>query len=766
MSESKKQSRRVTFKNATGLELGMVVEKESADRKRLKKLENQIKSLKKCEDGPKTQSLMTTTLTLGPINGSDQNQLNRQMRLWLNPCQLKPADSEETTTPLSMRGAQYDLWKAISVHVIFQPLVGPSIVTGSICFADLDQDGSSAKPESIDSVKARPHIELIIGRRSIWRIPERFLRGPRAGWWYVDSNESPLQSLGPAINLWTYMETKNLLGLNTSNQAQGDTVFTGPLFLAEMKITYGFANYNPKPSLAQLAMKTETRDIANTTAMFANDEDGNVVMKIQTNSELAQFMQTFEVQQDTKKEEKSSVVWSIAGEAVTAAATALGPWGWLLKGGWWVIRKIFGAPTQYKALAYESYMVYPSVEDAMRDNPIKQVVNQTSTDHHVPVGVYRVKQLNNPNVNSPISAQQRMVFVSTGGGGEITPCPEPEERIPSEWFLPSDRPSKGSDLIPPLYTWRPGTSYNEVGHFYTPEYGSKNGWANIVYFTTIPKVVKMQPKTNQATGVAQQYKFRIRPKTETGQTPVFGNQGNLFCMPFFNWQMQTSTNVFYWLEFTDAAAFLPSAMVEEVSCQYNWQGLLHTKNTLLESFRHAVGADSPFNLRLAPYQANNQLSKWGEKGWGFETLMDFCEVDLTDPDMVCWPVAMWGSAQNIGIMFIIPKKSRIGIFTPAPTTQQAAGLKIGGDVPVWGSFVWPQLISDNWGRDFDHSLTYEKEFTTHEPLIPPDPTPKGGLKLKVLDEVARLKAISEEEDDSDEDFIRLNRSAKNEKQNY
>lgn len=742
--QPQKPPRKTTvLKTNAGLELGMTMEKESADRRKLARLERQIKAMKKSEDGPKVQSVMTTTLTLGSLLGTSLDELTRQMRIWLNPCQLKPADSEETATPLSIRGSQYDLWKPLSVFLTFQPLVGPSVITGSICFADLDQDGSAAKPENIDSVKARPHCELSIGQRRTWKLPPRLLKGPRAGWWYVDTNESPLQSLGPAINMWTYMKTRNVMGI--AQAASGVSTqpttaeYDGPLFLAEMRITYAFANYNPKPALAQLAMKTEENKVQHDQAKFANDEDGNVVMEITTNAELALFMDRYERAVATTKEEKSSVAWSVAGEAVGAISSALGPWGWLVRGGWWVIRRIFGAKAQmYQEQAgVTRYMVYPSVEDAMRDNPIKQVVNSSDSKHQIPVGIYRVRQLNNPNVNTPVSNQQLQVTSSAGT--------EPGEKIvPSEHILPTERPTGESKIIPPIYNWTPVGGYDQPGLYENPDKGGKNTWTNIITFFSLSKVLRLEIEESGSGARAQQFKYRIRPRSETGDTPLYGNQGMQFCMPYKDWLENSGSTTFYWLELTYATSFFPSVKTQETGIIYNKQGQIHTKTTLCESFREQVGLDSPFNLKLMPFHNADQITKWGETGWGFETIMDHCRVDLTSDRMVAWPVFLWGSTRNMGIMFIMPQTYRIGVFC-CPTTTGAE--LIGKELPVWGSFCWPSELSLQWGQAVDNQSTWEREFVVNKVTIPKSPLGNQA--------------------DSDEEFVKLpDRSEMNEKQNY
>nr|QKN88800.1 MAG: capsid protein [Astroviridae sp.] len=724
--------RRGVVTTNTGVQLGYTVSRESEDRRKLKQLERRLNNLKRQEDGPKTQSVMTTTLTLGPINGSTQNELSRSMRYWINPIQLKPEDSLQTVTPLSVRGSQYDLWKPLSIMVTFQPLVGPSIVSGTVVFADLDQEASSAKPETVDSIKARPHIELHLGQKRSWKIPSRYLRGPRSGWWYTDTNQDPSQSLGPGINFWTYLETKNLL---STTQNLDTHTYTGPLFLAEMKVTFGFANYNPKPALAQLKMFSNDHDEQGDhfEASFINDDDSNLVMKVKDKAFFARAIDQseYEIRADptSKKEEKSSVIWSIAGTAVNAAASALGPWGWLLKGGWWVIRKIFNGPSQQWAEAgYSYYMIYPSVEDASKDTPIRQHIDETT----VPFSTYKIKQLNNPNLNNPGGG---LPLVATS---RITPTPTPEpepepEIVPTYVYPMGLRKIQNQPPMPVLYFWeRDAFDESKVGVYADPKEGGKPDFGNSLTLVGFPTVNLITVK--KITG-GQLKEWSINLAAEF-KNPLGMKNNFSFTTPRYRDVEFPYASQWYWFDFTDESVFFSTGWVTETTSAYIRQGIMHTKQTILEAIAH----DQQMQFKIGP---SDKLG-WGNAEAALDQILDKFGVSLSDPNQYAWPVALYSQGRLPSVLFLNPVKKTLQLFGPKPDTE----ILVGGELPTWASFLW---VKEGHGTDintFDTDKTYERGFFEASIQVPTQFDSDSESDIEIVTKKKK------------------NRSAMNEKQNY
>nr|APA19812.1 capsid protein [Avian astrovirus] len=352
----------------------------------VKKLDRQVKALKKKTDGPKVNDVMKTTVTIGTISGQTGAGLNRQLRVPFNPLLMKSSEGL-SSTPLSIRASCYELWKLLHVELVATPLSGYSNVVGSVGFMSLTLNGLEANVDSIDSIKARRHVQMALGRPAKMRLTSRELAGPREGWWLVDTSQSPADSYGPAIDLLLAYKTENLLNTTTAGQT---ATFTGTLWQIEVRVVYAFSTYNPKPGLQNLV--AQTLSSGKSVTVTTSSEDGSIIMT--TNDQQLLDLLTPRAEGDHKKG-KSQTVWAIAGAAVDAAASVLGPWGWLLKGGFWLVRKIFGGSSSRNATA--QYQVYPSIEAAMSDQPIYGEPGSPAT---VNLPIVHISEVMNPNPES------------------------------------------------------------------------------------------------------------------------------------------------------------------------------------------------------------------------------------------------------------------------------------------------------------------------------------------------------------------------------
>nr|AEB15583.1 capsid [Avian nephritis virus 2] len=403
--------------------------------KTVRRLEHQVNALKKKTNGPKMNDMMKTTVTIGVIQGQTQSGLSRQLRVPLNPLLMKSTEGL-AATPLSIRSSCYELWKALHVELFATPLTGFSNVVGSVGFMALTLNGLEATADSIDSIKARKHYQMALGRPARLKLTARELAGPREGWWLTDTSESPADAYGPAIDLMIAYKTENLLNTTGSTTS----THTGPLWQIEARATYGFANYNPKPGLQTLVSQTLTN--GQTVTIQPSPNDGSLIM---TTTSL-QVRSLLSPRAGDPKKGKSQTIWAIAGSAVDAAATVLGPWGWLLKGGFWLVRQIFGGSSN---AAGSSYQIYSSLESAMADQPIFGA--QTGTQS-ITVPVVHISEVLNPN---PMSNQ-----VPTPSAGSAPAPPTPPTPI-QDIILPLAELT-GQDGVPANYTFN-GDSYTGQG---------------------------------------------------------------------------------------------------------------------------------------------------------------------------------------------------------------------------------------------------------------------------------------------------------------
>nr|UTN45720.1 capsid protein [Astroviridae sp.] len=592
----------------------------------IRRLQKRMKNLQGKEAGPKTQSVMRTTLTMGVVTAATSNTLARHMRTWLNPCLLKPNHSGAVATPLTTRASQYNLWKTTSMQVRVTPLVSQAVVAGTILLVDIDQESSAAKPDTVDSVKARPHVELQLGKAKTWMVPPRSLRGPRSGWWYIDTNEDPSQSLGPALNIWTYIQTQMLVSSQTKDPKG---VYDGPIFLLELTCTYHFANYNPKPALATLTTHYEEHNTTDQEKVqFENGSNGELLLSVENGTALAKYTS----RETGKPGSKSEVLWAVGSKVVDVISESFGPWGWLIKGGWWVIRKIFNAPGRNTKTYFQ---VYASVEDAIRDNPIYQEVPNGGQQQKLPVGPYHAIQLNAQNLQDhPTTTEVRYVTQPPPVDGDGDPLP-PDE-ITSEAWLPLSHAPIPEALPPPLYQYNQDKSY-------TPKYTGVN-WNGMYCIFARPDVKILRAERTGGGNYKPLPQFGIETigyqkwKCDVGVDPTGHKQGDYLVVFDI-----LETGVFY--------------AGGKMGTEWTKYGVVHTADTLLHSLELHPETDWKINpLQVAAKQdfigvqrtcqmdQNYQKYLWGmnEEGtWAWEP---------TEGKAIVMQVALWGDPKRRGVL--------------------------------------------------------------------------------------------------------------------
>nr|QKN88848.1 MAG: capsid protein [Astroviridae sp.] len=709
VKELKKNDRRGRIKTTSGIEVGYVVSTQSQEKRALKNIERRLKKLDKKVEGPRPQSTMQTSVTLGALEGNIQENLTRKMRVWLNPLLLKPPDQGDVVAPLSLRASQYDLWKVDKLIVKMQPLVGQQMVAGSVFLVDLDQEASAAKPESIDSIKARLHRETSIGKMTTFIIHEKFLKGPRQGWWYVDTNEDPSQSLGPALNFWAYMQTINLLGAANVFTVENPTgpappengvvgriqknAYSGPIFMVEIQVRYQFANYNPKPGLAQLqrreaefAYKTNHTDpgidsgniSAEQEAFFTNSgEDQSLELVIPHASALYSLFSDLNDPETTYSratavEDKGETFWTIASDTINTVAEYFGPWKWLIKGGWIVIRKIFNAPSKASNLPTNSvrYKVYASVEDAAKDSPIREQINYNGkAGVRLPQGNIRVTQINNPNLNGqfqpvlPGARSSRDSPVVIPPYPIIPPCPVPEP-CPEDhdfYFLPSGFMGTQKTPVPPLYHFNPETK--EYSAYYK---GLVQGQLTV---TGLPRVSSFRFRSTEDNSLVTP--MATFCSIQIGYLPdlVAGDNSNAtYCNIHQPGNPDdTRPTTYYWFDLSHTGLFLSTQGQKPPKGDLYWKyGLTHTMHSLWQSIDYAreKGTDNwyTFGLQVAGpiYNSSHETPCYN----GFKPLLDAIGIKTLEIGYtIISPMLLYGELFRPGVLIVDSIDKVAGILT-------------------------------------------------------------------------------------------------------
>nr|UMO75867.1 MAG: structural polyprotein [Henan avastrovirus] len=420
-------------------------------KREIKKVEKQVRVLKRRTNGPKQNDVFTTTVTLGTIFGQTDNGLSRQIRLPLNPLLLKSSDGG-STTPLSIRGSMYEMWKLLKAEFVATPLTGDANIAGSLGFMVLTLNGLEATADSIDTIKSRKHVQMPLGRQARLRLSARECAGPREGWWLTDTSQSPADAYGPAVDLMLAYSTINLL--NTSGGSSAP--YKGTLWQVEAKVTYAFSTYAPKPGLQTLV--SQTLDGSHQVQIQQSPADGSLIMTT-TDPSLLSLLTP---RTGGQRSGKSQTVWAIAATAVEAAAPLLGPWGWLLKGGFWLVRKIFGTSTRDTV---SQYQIYPSIESAMSDQPIFGAGGDPAT---ISLPLVHVSEVMNPN-----SENNDLSNPSSRSLPPSPPQPSEDPELPLALLV-------GQSDVPAVYEY--------TGDVYTPQpkwTGSTIFLTGVPYYTRV-----------------------------------------------------------------------------------------------------------------------------------------------------------------------------------------------------------------------------------------------------------------------------------------
>nr|AVM87163.1 capsid protein [Hainan marbled pigmy frog astrovirus 1] len=326
-------------------------------------VKREVAALKRKTDGPKQQDSYHLTVDLGLVSSSAVDAMAKQLSVLLNPLQMKTPG--QPTTALVTKASLYQQWRLQDVKLHFTPLVGSSAVAGTIVLATLVQDAGATGEVNVNNIYARPHVQLEVGKSKTWTVPQRTLTGPRNGWWMVDPDHDQSITLGAMVEVWTYGETMS------TYQA---TPFKGNLFRVRATVTYGFTSFDPKPDLQTLE-KTEPE----MKEMLAHvDADGNAVVEMKSK---ATGLKAGPMPHHAESNSVSDVIWACSDAVVDTLSTVFPEWSWLIKGGWWFIKKIAGKELQNWLRANPAYAtandnddlyyIYQSYDDARTSRPWK-----------------------------------------------------------------------------------------------------------------------------------------------------------------------------------------------------------------------------------------------------------------------------------------------------------------------------------------------------------------------------------------------------------
>lgn len=354
--------------------------KKNHNVKKFIKKEVRKEEKKQGNQGPKPKFSVKVTATIGYIDGNKEHGPNLKIATFLHPSLCKGPDEDRAFGPLQAAAAQYGLWRLSKVVIRMTPLVGSSAVSGTVVrlSSNLTQTPGST---SWGGLGARKHRDFQAGRSGSFILTRQDVAGPRAGgWWVTDTNTEGAQSAGPVIEA-------HCLGKTSSTYQDRD--WTGQLFIVELTGRWEFANYNNNPALGSL----ERHESAVSNAKLTTDQNGEIQLELPSQSGAALFMNDPTTPRAGQGETPGEIVYQIVDTAAGLAGSALPPpFGWLVKGGWWFLKKIIGRSKN----STDTFKVYASLSDAQNNKPA--ISTQKSLTGTAVTTELHITQMNSPNL--------------------------------------------------------------------------------------------------------------------------------------------------------------------------------------------------------------------------------------------------------------------------------------------------------------------------------------------------------------------------------
>nr|WDD45010.1 ORF2 [Bovine astrovirus] len=369
------------------------------------------RELQRRTDGPKAAITQTATLTLGTLGTNGSGNLEIEGVAHLNPLLIKEQTAASGSGPIQALASQYSMWRCLSLRVVLVPTVGASAVSGTVARVSLNQPGAPSQT-TWSGLGARKHMDATPGRRVEFRLGRRDMQGPRDGWWYTDTSNGIQNAAGPTIEIHSYGKTVSTF------QA---TAWSGELWLVELRATWQFTNWNMNPRLLSLV---DTKLPEGNLKLSSSAAGAPVVLTVEktANAPLeTQHAQNPHVAAGTTS--VSEVIWRAADVGVkTVAAELPPPLSWLIGGGWWFMKRVFGAPVGdgVNSETVDSYYIYATAVDAELNNPVKASAALPAVDVK---GDVDIQQMTLPDTVQVAQASSRTIVTPTFTNGSVAMIP-------------------------------------------------------------------------------------------------------------------------------------------------------------------------------------------------------------------------------------------------------------------------------------------------------------------------------------------------------
>nr|BAX00194.1 ORF2 [Porcine astrovirus 2] len=375
--------------------------------------------------GPRLQGLGNRVVaqrivtTLGTVGSNGSGDIETELAILLNPCTMKETTASNSYGPLQIFASTYTLFQIRSLKLHLRPLVGSAPVSGTVVRMSWNP-ACNPTQTSWSALGARKHSDTTPGRDGRFTLTARDLLGPKAGWYRTNTKGEPMMAFAGSLEIHTLGETRS---------TYKNEKYTGGLFLAELDVLWAFKDYSQQPGLTNL-LKGDSGG----NATIKTDDEGRLILTTPGTSTLARAARTTTA---------SEIIWMVTDAIITAGASAFpAPFSWLIRGGWWFLKRIAGAPTRS---GDEQFMIYASINDARAGAPC---IASTTVSSPINIGQLHFQQITpgNTGIGDGLPSLRAIDY--------------PHETGPTQCYVTSSTMLKlgTTDVVPSACVW-----YNNNG---------------------------------------------------------------------------------------------------------------------------------------------------------------------------------------------------------------------------------------------------------------------------------------------------------------
>ncbi|QZA73297.1 capsid protein precursor [Caprine astrovirus] len=357
--------------------------------------------------------------TLGTVGSNGSEQIECELTCLMNPATMKEATGSNSFSPLGIYASTYSLFRMTRCVVRLKPLVGDSAVSGTIVRVSWNPT-STPTQTSWSALGARKHVDVTPGKTGTFTLTSRDLVGPKGGWYKTNTKGDPMMSFAGTLECHTLGRTMSTY----KNEA-----FTGGLFLAELETEWQFKDYAQQPGMLNLVKGEDTQQ-----AQITTDSNGKLQLTVPKSARIAR----------AASGAASEIIWLVTDTIINTGASVFPPpFGWLIRGGWWLIKRAAGAPVRTDATTFD---IYASISDARADTPcISTQLNASA----ISVGGLHFQQVTPGNTGIGTDMISRSIDVPTISS------------TPTQCYVTSATRNKwGGEnaLVPSFCAWYTGTT--------------------------------------------------------------------------------------------------------------------------------------------------------------------------------------------------------------------------------------------------------------------------------------------------------------------